>query len=369
MVNRNTSIIKNSINASTTNKIIRHKTTPISLDHIYKDIPTSTIKKKKINDNDFKVLLFNEHNNLVNYNYTVPQLREIASYYKLKKTGNKPQLLKLLYNFLFLSSKVIKIQSLQRKLFIKKFIKYKGPAFNNTKKCVNETDCYSLENLSNIDINQFFSFIDTDGKIYGFDICSLYEILKQDNPLNPYNRNKLDKKKLLHNIKKYVRISKILGNMINITIEKDIISPQKTLELRIHKIFQTMDELGNYTSVEWFTNLNANGLVKFIRELCDIWMYRLNLSNNTKRNICPFGDPFRNMNTMLAPSLNLDLLKKQIITVMENMIYSSNNNEYKSLGCIYVLTALTLVRHNAATTMPWLYQSVAPEFNPENIFQ
>ena len=35
------------------------------------------------------------------------------------------------------------------------------------------------------------------------------------------------------------------------------------------------------------------------------------------------------------------------------------NTDAKSLGAFYVLAGLTLVNINAATAMPWLYQSVA----------
>ena len=41
-------------------------------------------------------------------------------------------------------------------------------------------------------------------------------------------------------------------------------------------IFQKMDELGNYTNINWFLNLSANSTYRFIRELQDIWEYRAN---------------------------------------------------------------------------------------------
>ena len=35
------------------------------------------------------------------------------------------------------------------------------------------------------------------------------------------------------------------------------------------------------------------------------------------------------------------------------------NEESSKLGCFYVLSALTLVSEEAATALPWLYESVA----------
>ena len=43
---------------------------------------------------------------------------------------------------------------------------------------------------------------------------------------------------------------------------------------------------------------------------------------------------------------------------MENMIFNGINESAKSLGCFYVLASLTLVNHQAAQAMPWLYESV-----------
>lgn len=59
--------------------------------------------------------------------------------------------------------------------------------------CVNDTDFFTLEPLTEIDKHQFISFKDKDNFIYGFDICSLYKLLTDSNgPVtNPYNRNKI----------------------------------------------------------------------------------------------------------------------------------------------------------------------------------
>ena len=44
-----------------------------------------------------------------------------------------------------------------------------------------------------------------------------------------------------------------------------------------------MDSLGNYTDSKWFTDLNKFNLIKFLKELLDIWNYRANLSLETKK--------------------------------------------------------------------------------------
>jgi hypothetical protein len=44
---------------------------------------------------------------------------------------------------------------------------------------------------------------------------------------------------------------------------------------------------------------------------------------------------------------------------MENMISRGTNKDTQALGAFYILAALTLVNHDAAVSLPWLYQSVA----------
>ena len=47
---------------------------------------------------------------------------------------------------------------------------------------------------------------------------------------------------------------------------------------------------------------------------------------------------------------NYMVVRKAALTVMERLVYSADNVEDRSLGSIYVLTALTLVSREAAET-------------------
>ena len=50
-------------------------------------------------------------------------------------------------------------------------------------------------------------------------------------------------------------------------------------------------------------------------------------------------------------------VKKVVLEVMEQLVNRGVNNDSRSLGAYYVLGALTLVNTEAATTLPWLFQS------------
>jgi hypothetical protein len=102
-------------------------------------------------------------------------------------------------------------------------------------------------------------------------------------------------------------------------------------------------------------------LIKFIRDLVDIWDYRAQLTPEAKRNICPpHGNPFRNLNMhYIHTESSLLNIKNVILEILETLVNSGVDRDSKSLGAYYVLGALTLVNESAATSLPWLFQSVS----------
>jgi hypothetical protein len=180
------------------------------------------------------------------------------------------------------------------------------------------------------------------------------------NVKNPYNRNEIPSF-VFQDVNNLIRLSKCLK--INIELEitnnNEKLSPKKIVELRSLELFQNIDYLGNYTSSEWFMSLNRMELLKLMRELCDIWNFRAQLTNEIKRNICPpFGDPFKHFGISVIHHENdIYIVKKMILEVLEKFVNTGVDRDSQSLGAYYVLGALTLVNHNAALSLPWLFQS------------
>ena len=323
----------------------------------------SVKKTTKVNDEKLVIPTLKTYNNLIYNNYNVAQLKSFAKHYNLKVTGNKPQLVNRLYNYLYFSSYIIKIQKVFRRVLVQKYKDLHGPASMNRKICTNSDDFVSMEPISEINFHQFISYKDADGFIYGFDITSLHNLFlkSEDEIKNPYNR-RVFPELLFKNIRSLIRLGRILKIHINLSFEDDTkkVSDEKAIELRALALFQTIDSLGNYSNVSWFTSLNRHQIIKFIRELIDIWGYRAQLSVQTKRNICPpNGDPFRNLSmTYINNEQNLWNVKKVVIEVMEKFVNVGVDKDSKSLGAYYVLGALTLVSEEAATALPWLFHSV-----------
>ena len=335
----------------------------------------------KLVSEDFSVPDYKEYNNLLTINYSVSQLKLIAKYHKLKTTGNKEYLKKRLYNYLYFSYAIIIIQKSVRYNLTKKYIKLHGPGFYNKALCSNDIDFCTLDNLNNIPYNQFISFKDDNDHIYGFDILSLYNLFMKvtknnktrtssesnsasSNLLNVQNpfTNIFFSYNVLKQLLEYIRLSNLLKIHIDLNYD-DLahLSINKQAEMKILTLFQRIDSLGNYTNIKWFLELDKYGLIRFIRELVDIWNYRANLSQETKREIVPpRGNPFydEHLNVNNLPQYNFTQIRKYSITIIDLMINKGINENSCLLGSYYVLCALTMVSSEAATTLPWLYEAV-----------
>jgi hypothetical protein len=325
-----------------------------------------TIFKKpmKISEENISIPTINNYHVMTMYNYNINQLKLISKNYKLKISGNKNQLLTRIYSFLHFSSYIIKIQKIFRGNVARKYKLLHGPAIINRKLCTNTDDFVTMEPIEEINFHQFISYIDDDGFIYGFDIISLHNLFLKSKDIesirNPYNRNIIPEQ-VIKKIKSIIRLSKILKIHVNLHYEDDTqsISNEKIIELRALSLFQNIDALGNYSNSQWFLSLNRNQIIKFLRELAEIWNYRAQITRETQRNICPpSGDPFRNLNIKyIQTEQNMSNVRKAVLEVLEKFVNSGVDRDSKALGACYVLGSLTLVNQEAATSIPWLFQS------------
>lgn len=340
------------------------------IEKLYIDTPPININKHcdKITNENFVIPCEEDRLFLVTKNYRVPQLKEMCRHYKQKLSGNKEVLKCRVYNFLRLSAHIRIIQNVCKKHFIKKYNMLHGPAGFNRGLCVNDTDFFSLDLVSDISYESFYSYKDVTGKIYGFDIKSILMLFAKpgkSGDLNPYNRAAIPNF-VLNEVKKLVKLSKYNvrfsngGEEINMNnVVTDELTPLQIIKARTLDIFQKMDMLGNYTDAEWFLTLDRPQLIKFVRTMADIWGYRANLQQTTKMEICPpYGDPFRLINLYGISFFNVSTLQRTCLSIMEKMVTTGINDASKYLGSMYVLCALTLVNQNAADSLPWLYDSV-----------
>ena len=318
-------------------------------------------KRKTITQEVFYILEYSEYENILTNNYNVNQLKQICRYYKEKISGNKRELINRVYNFLKFSYYATIIQKNIRGLQRRMYLNLNG--FKNNKKCVNETDFLTLQKIASIPYYQFYSYKDEQNFIYAFDIKSLYNLMiKSDGDLkNPYTRKELPKN-IVKDIRHFIRISRILKEPIKYLLEDDTmqLSSKKQIALKALSIFHRIDTFGHITNTTWFLSLSREGLIRYVRELQDIWEFRANLTLYIKQQICPpNGNPFHGLNIHALIQKNSETLQRNILYIMENLLAKGINKDSKALGAFYILAALTLVSPSAAMALPWLYQSVA----------
>ena len=322
-------------------------------------------------DLNFKIPTINDYEFFIKRSYNLSQLKIISRHYKLKVGGTKPVLLARVSALLWLSTYATKLQRVFRGALERKYIKLHGPAAQNRSLCTNDSDFVTLDKLSVLPFNQFYSYKDKDGFIYGFDFASIYSLTAQKQPvfqsktnrttttLNPYNRNEIPFE-VFADLEGLFRLSNLLKKQLIFEHVDDVVlSTEQILDLRILNLFQSIDGLGNYSDLNWFISLSKPKLIRLVREVTDIWHYRAQLTPETKKKICPpYGDPFRNSSAQLFFEDNINVVRKLTLDILEKLVNTGVDKDSQCLGAYYVLGALTIVNENAAASLPWLYQSV-----------
>ena len=131
-------------------------------------------KLEKIDKNNISIPTIYNYNNVIKHNYNIQQLKIFAKHYKLKIGGTKKELTIRIFLFLQLSYYTTKIQKIFRGSLQRKFNNLHGPAYKNRKLCTNNTDFITMENLNDLDINQFFSYIVELVIIKNIYMCFIY---------------------------------------------------------------------------------------------------------------------------------------------------------------------------------------------------
>ncbi len=289
-------------------------------------------------------------------NAKLEELKIIARRNNLKVSGNKADLRERVQKHLLSSYGARKIQSVFRGYLQRTMNRLCGPAFINRSLCTNDSDFVTLDELRYIPHNQFFSYKDADGFIYGFDLVSLYKMIckREGCALNPYTRAPIPSE-CINNIECILGLNKVLKRDISLDDEFMEVSQNKSVGFRALALFQSIDALGNYSDCQWFLSLRIQQLHMFLRELKDLFNYRLQLTMEKKREICPpLGNPFSDMPVVVH---GIDDFRVILLSIMEKFVNSGINHDSRCLGALYVLSALTIVSHPAAQSLPWLYQS------------
>ena len=290
--------------------------------------------------------------------YTIHDIMSICDFFKFPiKRKNKKTMVEECFIHMMKCFHASMIQKYWKKYKIVQYNKSQGPAIFKRDICNNLEDFLTTEKMSEIDYYFFISFRDQDF-VYGFNVISIYNLLKKKTPFNPYTRNPFPAK-FIEMIYRRMNMNCLLGKTDH-PIYHEIQLP--SYDNRLTGLFQKMDSLGNYTQIEWFLKLEVDKLRRFLLELYDIWDYRAQLTSSIKQKICPpFGRPFLHIPMQEIEKIttsSVQTLRNYCYLVMDELLNKAEQTEHQCLGSYYILSALTLVNQEVAEAMPWLYQSV-----------
>ena len=344
--------------------------------------------------NNIIILRPGEQEKMKHVKYSLADLRTLCSHYCIKKSGTKPELTLRIYTFLNQSYYIVRIQRIFRRFISKKYHASCGPGYLHTSNCVNDSDFYTFDKLSNIRPLELFTYRDGDNKIYGFHIASIFHLIMSSYPniTNPYNRNIIPSS-VIKNLYEKLIYGSLLGFRVSVKLDDDGdcdddngntvvagagagvgmavatgggsvgLTREKQEELFIVDLFQHINTLGNYSDSEWFIALQRSDLIRFIRNIHDIWFYRANLSQEMKERICPpNGNPFvlhnAHVNLNVLTLLTDPEIRTICVSIIERVVRRGVSREDQCLGAFYVLATLTIVNQDARNAMPWLYEAV-----------
>ena len=291
--------------------------------------------------------------------YSKNTLPNTALHLGLSGKGNKKDIIERLQEYYQKLSDFIphenKIRFLQNKVreFIQnKNLKLRGPALYQRELCNNKEDFYTFEPLDELSENNFFSYRDIDGFIYGFEVKSFFKLV-ENKASNPYNRKNIPELAItnFNNLMNQEKNKKIIMDK-----KEDKLSTQQIFNDRVLTIFQHIESLTSSVNLDWFLGLNSNDLKKFYRILEDIWNYRAELNQTQKCNIVKEETMFPVTVHSFYKIKNINNLRDIILTEIEKLIFTADLDSDKTLACYYVLTAFCEICVEARESFPWLYQ-------------
>lgn len=253
----------------------------------------------------------------------------------------------------------ITIQSAFRGWMVRKSNSLRGPGYKNVALCNNTEDIYLLESLAEIHPDDLFTMKDVDGFIYGFHIESVHKYVFGCRAnggaaiTNPYNKSIISND-IVKTIDNLYRLCCIRG--VQNKIQNVLPTDQKfVFRNKVITVFQKMDELNNYTDINWFMNLTNLELIRLVYLIKDLFDYRMELSVLKKSKIVRMGTVFYK-DSHHYKHVSFSHLRNEIIDELNRLVSEGETRDDRYLGSLIILSGLVELDENCATAYPWLVQ-------------
>jgi hypothetical protein len=237
---------------------------------------------------------------------------------------------------------------------------YHGPGIFFREKSCNETELYSFDPIKDIPKLFYFSYFDSNGNLWSFDIRTLGQLLSMGElKQNPYTRDPFSKG----------FIDRVIGRLTWLRARKYSVLYPTGVDLTADQIWRQkildlcmkIESFGYYVSCDWYTDMSTGDHLKFYTKLYNLWTTTLGLTHEQRETIVPGYRGVERPLFRYSPdalkgrqSRSKSWWEKLNIDVMEALLTRSPSRESNRLGATYCVIGFVAVNDKAADVFPWL---------------
>ncbi len=238
-----------------------------------------------------------------------------------------------------------------------------GPAYFYRALSSNQTEISSLEPLEKIPQLYFFSYLDSKGICWSFDLRSLNHLLLEDTALkNPYTRE-LFEPKIRNRLTECNAFLQRRGIPCFYNLQENL-NQKQMWNQRVLEFFLKLDSLGYRGSTQWFDTMTLLQQERLYRRLYTLWNYRLGLTPQEKETIIPGHQSnakklFKwSPDTVENQNHDLHWWKKNNLDLLGKFVSSTSDKTKQGLGALYVLMGFASIVREVGDAYPWILETV-----------
>ena len=229
--------------------------------------------------------------------------------------------------------------------------------------CNNTHDLVTTQAVKSIP-NAYIYCISDNDTWYGFDLRTLYKLYinnKMKPISNPYTSRAVSTDEGTKILKK-IEFLERLGFPIdceNTNYLKNLSESQK-FKFYLESVFQKLYQLDYHVDSEWLLELPFDILKKLYTEVTDIWIHRIDIPKEIRKDIVKKGVIFAEphvVNAMTNSEHNNKMLLKKVVKNLDRLITEGTNVDNRKLGATYFMIGFAIVSPKVATSYPFLLES------------
>lgn len=250
----------------------------------------------------------------------------------------------------------LKVISFLRKVTRATRLKRHGPAYFTPNISNNETDIYTLDQVSTIPLTYRFSYADAKNNIWLFDSRFLMGSMQYERTVtNPFTQEEIPSPALsrLQGLSEFLQ----KHSLPLLYVTEDTLTPEQRWNQKVLDVFLRIRTHGYGVNVIWFETMNISMHGRFYGRLYDLWNTELNLTEQDKERIVPgHSNTFFTQHPLrlMYAYHTLKWWMKHNLSVMHTLLTASPEKGNRGCGALYILTALAQVNPDVAQAYPWL---------------